>query len=318
MKAAILNKLGELPIYGDSYEPMIPGEGESIMHVKAASIKQLDKAKAAGKHYTTYATLPAIVGTDGVGMLDNGKMVYAMLAAGMLAERVVVPDKACIELPLGIDMAVAAALPNALIGSDAALCLRAKIKPGDVILINGATGVSGKVAVQMAKYRGASKVIVTGRNKELLEALKLVGADATVSLLQRDEAVIAQLHEINTASRFDIVLDYLWGSPMEKVFKALQQCKPYPVKVVLVGEMAGSSLGIATGMLRSTKIELLGSGIGSIDMLDLQAYIRMNLPELLGLHKAGKLQIDITKFELSAVGAAWTYQEPGRRAVVVL
>jgi NADPH:quinone reductase-like Zn-dependent oxidoreductase len=315
MKAALLNKIGGIPTCEECMDPAENNAGECILHVKASAVKQLDKAKAAGKHYTSYEMLPAIVGTDGVGILNDGTAIYTM-QPGLLAEKALVKRQECIPIPANVNFAVAAALPNALIGSDAALLLRAKIQQGAVVLVNGATGVSGKVAVQAAKLRGASKVIVTGRNAETLDALKALGADEAISLLQPKDDFIAQVRAINMETPIDIVLDYLWGQPMEMIFTAIRTSKPYPVKVILIGEMAGPNITLSSGLFRSTKIELLGSGIGSIAMPDLFAYMKQNLPEMLNHVIAGKLKIDVEEFAINEVEKAWLIQEAGKRVVI--
>lgn len=318
MKAAVLHELGTRPKFETFNDPQ-PNSEQVIVAVKAASIKQLDKIKASGKHYTKYPHFPIVVGTDGTGTLEDGTPIYAWGITGMLAEKALVQKDNWTVLPDGITFEVAAALPNALIGSDMALLYRAKMEAGQTILINGATGVTGKIAMQMAKYRGASKIIVTGRNEEILNELKALGADEIISLKQNDEAIIEQIQQIHNDSRIDIVLDYLWGHPVELILQAFKSLPPRRIKLVTVGEMAGSTISLASGTLRSTQIELLGSGIGSITPSEMTSYMKDVLPTIFKLAASGELVIDIETVPLSDIESIWNKQEqPGKRFVTLI
>ncbi|MGG7036914.1 MAG: zinc-binding alcohol dehydrogenase family protein, partial [Flavobacterium sp.] len=217
MKAAVLNKLGTSPVYQDFTDPVPQNNEQIVINVKAASIKNIDKLRASGTHYAGYKEVPAIVGLDGVGVLENGTRVYAQGLTGMIAEKALISADRFTPLPDEIDDITAAALPNAVIGATMAIVSRAKIQKGHTILINGATGVTGRLAVQVAKYYGAAKVITTGRNAESLAKLTQLGADHIISLKQNDEAIISQLKEIHKTTPIDIVIDYLWGHPIELI-----------------------------------------------------------------------------------------------------
>lgn len=318
MKAAILQQFGKTPQYGDFPEPVPENEQQIVMTVKAASIKQLDKAKASGNHYTSNASLPAVVGFDGAGVLDDGRRVYAMGLTGMLAEKALIDKDKWVPLPDNIDFKLAAALPNMLLGSDMALLYRGGIKRGDVILINGATGVTGMVATQVARLHGASKVIVTGRNPDSLRQLKELGADETISLKQDDELFVSQLTAIQNATPIDIVLDYIWGHPIELILSALGGASVvHPVKIVSVGEMAGATIALSGSSLRSHPIEILGSGFGSMTPEQVQIYMKDVLPSIFNMASEGKIKIDIESASLKDVEEAWTKKYPSGVRVVV-
>lgn len=318
MKAAILQQFGKAPQYGDFPDPVPGNEQQIVMTVKAASIKQLDKAKASGNHYTSNASLPAVVGFDGAGVLDDGRRVYAMGLTGMLAEKALIDKDKWVPLPDNIDFKLAAALPNMLLGSDMALLYRGGIKRGDVILINGATGVTGMVATQVARLHGASKVIVTGRNPDSLRQLKELGADETISLKQDDELFVSQLTAIQNATPIDIVLDYIWGHPIELILSALGGASVvHPVKIVSVGEMAGATIALSGSSLRSHPIEILGSGFGSMTPEQVQIYMKDVLPSIFNMASEGKIKIDIESASLKDVEEAWTKKYPSGVRVVV-
>ena len=319
MKAAVLYKEGTTPKYNDFTDPIPTNENEVVVNVKAFSLKNIDKMKAAGNHYSHYPNLPVVVGIDGAGILEDGTKIYAWGKTGMLAEKAIVEKNKWAVLPDTISFELAAALPNALIGSDAALLYRAKMQPGQTILINGATGVTGKVAVQMAKHRGAAKVIVTGRNPEILEELKSLGADEVISLMQDDTSIISQIQQFHKESPIDIVLDYLWGHPVELILQAFKPLPPRKLLIVTVGEMAGSAIAMPSGILRSTQIELLGSGIGSIPYPDITKYMQEALPDVFELAADGKLKMDIEISELKDVETIWNQAEkPGSRMVITI
>ncbi|QKZ13852.1 zinc-binding alcohol dehydrogenase family protein [Spirosoma sp. KUDC1026] len=320
MKAAVLHQLGEEPRYEDFPDP-VPQEGQLLLRVKAAAVKNLDKARASGKHYASHQQLPTVVGIDGVGLLDDGRRVYATGLSGMLAEKALVSLANLVPIPDTLSDATAAALPNAVMGAALALLHRAQLKAGMVVLINGATGVTGQVAVQLARYYGANRVIVTGRNAESLEKLKTLGADEIISLRQDDESLIHQLKAAHAATPVDVVIDYLWGHPMEMLLKALMSGGinqfTHPVRIVTVGSMAGETIGLSSGSLRSSAIEILGSGLGS---LSADAFRQMNtdiLPDLFQLATTGGLILDTDVRPLADVATAWNQDiAPGKRLVI--
>ena len=317
MKALILEQQGRLPKYGEIAEPVSADDKHILVSVKAAAIKQIDRIKAAGKHYTSYPSLPAVIGTDGVVALKNGKRAYAhgIGLTGMIAEKALIEKNNWVELPDGLSDEAAAALPNALIGADMALLYRAKIKKGDVVLINGATGITGKIAVQLAKHYKASQIIATGRNPKSLQELKALGADITISLKQEDEQIVNQLIEIQKKTPINFVLDYIWGHPVELILKALQIAKAKKVKVITIGEMAGSQISMASGVLRSTDIKILGSGIGSFSAKKMKKYEQKIMPKRFKLAAEGKLKIDTETVELKDIEKAWL-KRTNKRIVV--
>lgn len=295
-----------LPTYREVAPPVPVHEEQVLVTVRAAAIKQLDLLKVAGAHYTHYDTLPTVVGLDGVGVLPDGRRIYAMGLTGMMAEQALVARNRWTLLPDSLDDALAAALPNALVGADVPLRYRAKIERGDVVLINGATGSSGMMAVQLAKYHGAASVIATGRNPIALQKLLDLGADEVVSLTQADTAVVAQLQALHTRTPIRSVIDYLWGHPTELLLAALQAVpSAQTIRLVTVGEMAGATLTVDSSVLRSRDIELLGSGIGSLPPHTITHYLQHEMPALLTYAAAGQLQLDVTSLPLHDVTHAW-------------
>ena len=318
MKAAVLEQVGTLPTYADFAQPTPENDQQVLISIRAASIKQLDLSKAAGRHYTQYDTLPTVVGVDGVGVLDDGRRVYAMGITGMMAEQALIAKNRWTLLPDNLDDALAAALPNALVGADTALRHRANIKKGDTVLVNGATGSTGMMAVQLAKYHGAATVIATGRNSAALEKLTKLGADDVVSLAQSDEAVVEQLKMIYARTPFNLVVDYLWGHPMELILAALKTITNHQhTRIVTVGEMAGATINMESGLLRSRDIEFIGSGFGSLSPQTIGGYLQQSMPEMLKLAADGKLSLDIDTVPLSNVEQAWQQAANASKRIVL-
>lgn len=314
--AAVLNDYGQIPQLGQLPLPVV-GDGQALVQMEAASIKQLDKLKAAGKHYTRYTQFPVAVGVDGVGRLPSGQRIYAMGLTGMLAQQALVQLDDCVPVPEELPAALAALLPNALLGSDAALVCRAGFQAGEVVLINGATGVSGRMAVQAARLRGATRIIVTGRNAESLAYLQELGADQCISLLDEPKHIIEQLVQIQQATPINVVLDYLWGEPVQWLLAAFAKCCPQPVRLVTIGQMAGAEINLASGILRSVPVSILGSGLGSINAQQLRQYNREHLTLMLQRAARGELVAGYREFTLQNVAQAWQAElVPGERAVV--
>jgi NADPH:quinone reductase-like Zn-dependent oxidoreductase len=184
MKAAVVFGARQTPRYADFSEPM-PDAGESGITVTAAAISQVVRSRASGQHYSSSGQFPFVAGVDGVGRLDDGSRVYFVMPRapyGSMAERAMVPRAHCVALPDELDDVTAAAIANPGMSSWAALEERARLKAGETVLINGATGASGRLAVQIAKHLGARKVIATGCNIEALKSVATLGADVTIRL----------------------------------------------------------------------------------------------------------------------------------------
>src|SRR6202162_5181355 len=178
----MLHTLGKPPRAGQFPDP-IPAEGEVVVHVRAASLKPVDKQMAAGTHYASFRELPAVCGLDGVGVLDDGTRVFfagPRRPYGAMAERTVVRRGQCFAVPDSLSDDMAAALPNPGVSAWLTLKERAKLLPGQSVLILGATGVTGKLAVQIAKILGAGRVIAAGRNESVLNSLLELGADTII------------------------------------------------------------------------------------------------------------------------------------------
>ena len=215
--------------------------------MRAASLKNSDKMMADGSHYDSLRQLPAVVGLDGVGLLEDGTRVYCGAPRppyGTTAEKTVVPRAFCLPVPDAVDDLTAAALPNPAIASWLSLEWKARLEPGETVLILGATGVTGRLAVQLARHLGAGRVVGAGRNAEALEALAGLGADATISLEGSDDELEEAFADEAVDGGYDVILDYLWGRPTEALVAALTghdvTAESRRTRLIQIGEMAGT------------------------------------------------------------------------------
>jgi NADPH:quinone reductase-like Zn-dependent oxidoreductase len=273
MKAAIVTGAGKTPIYAD-FDTPVAKAGEELISVRAAALSNLTRMRASGLHYSSTGVFPAVAGTDGVGLRQDGRRVYfAMPEApwGSLAELCPIAARRCVEIPDSLDDITAAAIANPGMSAWAALVERAHLAPGETVLVNGATGTAGRVAVQLAKYLGAAKVIATGRNAEELEELKQIGADVVIPFaLDAAHPDGAKDYEESLQQVFgsgiDIVVDYLWGASAKTVIAALAKTvEDSPVRFIHVGGASGeATIELPGAALRSAAIMLMGSGIGSV------------------------------------------------------
>src|SRR5215472_2983051 len=184
MRAAVVHELGKPPRCDEFPEP-VPKDDEVIVHVHAASLKPVDRQLASGSHYATPHDVPFICGTDGVGHLSDGQRVFfggCRPPYGAMAEQTVVPKAFVFSVPDDLNDELGAALPNPGVSAWLALTFRAKLAPGENVLILGATGVTGRLAVRIAKLLGAGRIVAAGRNQQVLHALLQRGADAVIRL----------------------------------------------------------------------------------------------------------------------------------------
>jgi len=282
----------------------------------AAGLHPIVKALASGQHYSSTGKVPAIAGIDGVGLLD-GRPVYCLAARspyGTMAQQTIVTPQKCVPLPANLDPTQAAAIANPGMSGWLSLKLRAGITAGETVLILGATGVAGQLAVQSARYLGAGKVIGVGRNAKALASLQL---DASIVLGDSEDA-IAEAFAAQVSAGIDVVIDYLWGRPTELLLAALAKgFRPEGnrrTRLIEVGESAGKTITLAGSILRSTDVSLSGSGFGSVPL----DQVMTSIPTLFDLPVQGHLRTDVEPIPLTEVESTWTRTEKGRRIVFTL
>ena len=314
MKAAVVDRAGGIPDYRDVSDPPV-GDGDVLVTVAAVAVENVDRAIVAGTHYTAaefQAALPAIPCFDGIGRLPDGRVVgFGGLKPphGALAERVVVPGTHTAPIPDGIEPATAAALSSAI----SAMCMRTAggLVAGETVLIQGATGVAGRLAVRIARLLGAGRIVATGRDRAALEE---VGADAVIDTTAADDRLVEAFRE-HAGEGYDVVVDYLWGRPAELLTRALVPesfAFAKPTRLVQIGESAGPAVRLTADALRTSGLEIYGAARHAATGMA-AAY-----EQVVGWVLDGSLTIPVITMPLSRIAEAWTRTDlRGRRLVII-
>jgi NADPH:quinone reductase-like Zn-dependent oxidoreductase len=317
MKAAVVSSFDHPPRYEDFPDPVATGDHEVVVEVLGAGLHPRVRSGASGTHYTSEDGLPLVPGVDAVGRLPDGGLVYFVAldgAAGTMAERTLVDTRRAVELPAGSDPVAIAAAMNPGMSSWLGLRLRAELAPGETVLVLGATGNAGQMAIQIAKHLGAGEVIAAGRNPEVLATLPGLGADLVLVLGDGEESIAALG---DAAAEVDIVIDYLWGKPAEAAIPAIVRRRKDTARAlrwVQIGAIAGPEIALPSAALRAANLKVMGSGQGSVSTRG----IVEELPALAREIDAGTFTVDADPVPLAEVEAAWTAPvATGRRLVFV-
>lgn len=317
MHAALVTSFEEPPHYREVEVPR-PRKDQVLVEVLAVGLHPRVRTDASGKHYTSTGKLPMIPGIDGVGVLDDGRRVYFVAdedLPGPMAEKAIIDPRRMLPLPAGADVkAIAAAMIPAM-SAWLALRRRVPLEAGQSVLVLGATGNAGSMAVQVAKRLGAGRVVGAGRDLARLNALLGLGADAVVQLTQDADSTARAL--ANTAANVDIVIDYLWGKPAEQAILALLSSRAdrsHAMNWIQIGAVAGPTLELPSVVLRSANLRIQGNGQGAVSA---EGYLA-ELPALVDEINAGAFRVAARPVQLRDVESAWTFPDvPGERTVIV-
>ncbi|MFI6338069.1 zinc-binding alcohol dehydrogenase family protein [Streptomyces sp. NPDC050535] len=317
MHAAVVRSFDAPPRFDTVDTPRPAGEHQILVDVLAAGLHPRVRSDANGTHYTADGVLPMVPGIDGVGRTARGELLYFVApdtGPGTMAEQAVVDRRRAITLPAGTDPVAVAAAMNPGMSSWVALRRRVTLTPGARVLVLGATGNAGQLAVRIAKHLGAAHVVGAGRDAERLELLPGLGADETVSLLGDPDKVADQLGR--SAGDADVVIDYLWGPAAEHAMPALLLARPdraKPLAWIQIGAVAGAEITLPSALLRAANLQIMGSGQGSVTTAGIVA----ELPALAAEIAAGTLAVDSLALPLSRVEEAWgTRTSAGQRIVL--
>jgi len=297
MHAAVLSSFDAPPAYRDRAEPVAAGDNDMVVEVLAAGLHHLTRAKANGSHYSSTGALPLVPGVDGVVRDASGQLRYAVLEdtnLGTFADRTVIDVRRSVVLPDGVDPVQIAAAMNPGMSSWVALRRRVEFTPGQRVLVIGATGNAGRMAVQIAKLFGAAHVTAAGRDEARLATLAALGADETCTF-----------DKIDRAADVDVVLDYVWGEPAADAMVPMLTARTdrtAPLTWIQIGSMAGPAAAIRSVALRSARLQIVGSGIGSVSARDFIA----ELPELAAAVTRGAVDVRARAVPLAEIAQAWT------------
>jgi NADPH:quinone reductase-like Zn-dependent oxidoreductase len=314
MNAALVDSFENPPHY-TSFAGPTPTADEVLIEVTAAGLHPIVKSLAKGTHYGSTGQLPLIPGVDGVGRKPDGTRVLFGASHppfGTMAEKSLTRSHTCFAIPDSLDDATVAAMMNPAMSSWGALEHRAQFVAGESILILGATGSAGHLAVQIARRFGAKRIVAVGRNSQSLEETKSLGADSTISLNQDHDALTDAFRSELAGNKIDVVLDYLWGAPAEALLAAVVQKgldhDAARLRYVQIGNMAGPNITLHAATLRSSGLELIGSGFGSVSMEKIFASLRSVLAEA----ATKPFQIKFTTAPLSDVEKLWNSPQEAR------
>jgi NADPH:quinone reductase-like Zn-dependent oxidoreductase len=320
IRAAIIDAPGAEPRLGSVVlPPRTPGT--TLVAVIAAPVNPLDLAIASGTFHSARHDAPYVPGSECAGTVLHsdryppGSLVYAECHAspatpGSFATQVLVADEDLLPLPDGLDPVLAAAVGNSGAAAFMPLVEDAGLRPGETVLVLGATGAVGQLAVQVAKHHGASRVIAVGRDHAALGRLPALGADAVVELRAGEGSEEFAARLLAAADPADVVLDGLYGVPLEA---ALRACAPR-ARVVNIGNPAGATAQVPAGLLRGRQLTLSG-------FAGLHTPLHAKRAALTWLWTAvarRELRVEVRAFPLENFPEAWTVQADSPHAKCVI
>lgn len=313
VRAAVLHEHGGTPRCADFDAPSSSGDGV-IVDVIAAGLHHFDLHKASGNFYTGPPPLPSVVGTDGVGRLPDGRRVYfdqTVEPYGSMCERTVVVPDSTLEVADGVDDVVAAALGNTGLAAWLALTWRAELNPGETVLVLGATGAVGTIAVQAARVLGAGRVVAVALSDErLVPRLRDHGPNAVIELDRTDD-LTAALREA-APEGINVTIDLLWGEPAIAAMGAAARFARH----VEVGNVAGNDVALPAPLIRSLSLSVLGFSVAHpTPEIKRDGYRRLTESAA-----RAEITVDVAPVALEDVGGAWERQRQaagGPKQVIV-
>jgi NADPH:quinone reductase len=317
MRAAVISELGRPPAVAEVPEP-VAGAGDVVLEVAASALNPIDIAVGAGRFYAGHPDLPYVAGAEAVGRVGgDGALVWAaggglgVARNGALAERAAVAETTLAPVPDGADPELAVALGVAGIAGWLPLAWRAPVREGETVLVLGATGTAGLIAVQAARLLGAGRVVAAGRNAERLARAAAVGADETVRI-QDARDLARSLRRACGGEGPTLIFDPLWGEP----FAAAVEAAAPGGRIVHVGQSAGPETTIRSGFVRGKQLDILGFS----NFAAPRDVIQAEYTRLVEHAVAGDVVIDVERVTLDDVPEAWERQAtvPDVKIVVVL
>ena len=310
MRAAVISEVGGVAEVGDVAEP----SGATI-EVLAAPLNPIDLAVSRGSLATGHPQLPYVPGCEAVGRTKDGRVVWIFGGAlgrtsqGAMAERASVGDAHAIDVPEGADPALAAGLGIAGLAGWLPFAWRAPLTGGETVLVLGATGTVGLVAVQAAKLLGAARVVAAGRSAAGLERAARYGADTTLRLDETGDLVAAFKDAFGGAGP-TYVFDALWG---ELAAAAVHAAAP-GARIVNVGQSAGATAEFASADVRFKNLSILGHTNFLVPPDKLAEHYR----RLVDHAVAGRIRLEVERVPLDAVADAWRRQADGAGTKLVV
>jgi NADPH:quinone reductase-like Zn-dependent oxidoreductase len=315
MRAAHLTHHGAPPELVEIPEP-VAGPGQALIAVTAAPITPLDVLCATGTSYFGPPALPYVPGVQGIGTVvssplhEPGTRVWFPTSAGMapgdgsLAERAVADAADLVPITADVLDTLVAALGYSAIAAWMSLTWRGGLEPGERVLVLGAGGVVGQVALQCARLLGASAVYAACRSIHAMETARSLGADAVIQLEDGDRPDdLAVRIRAATEGPIDLVIDPLCGVPAT----AAAQCLAPGGRLVNLGSSAGTEATFTSALLRGGSQSILGYTNNSLTA----EQRRTALDALLTHAAAGSLTVDHDVVRVDGSAEAWQLQARG-------
>jgi NADPH:quinone reductase len=316
MRAAVLSELGRSPELGERPDPA-SADGKVVLEVLAAALNPLDIAVASGRYFAGHPPVPYVPGSEAVGRRrDSGELVWAFSDGlgvqrdGTFAQLATCAADALVPVPDGADPAMAAALGIAGLAGWLPLTWRAPVRNDDRVLVLGATGTAGRVAVQTARLLGAEHVVAAGRDTERLERATEDGANATVGLDDGD-ALAERFREACGGDGPTLIFDPLWGPTLVAALESAAR----GARVVQLGQSAGAEASVPSRLVRGKQLDILGHTNFAVS----RDVLREEYGKLVRHAVAGEITLDVEPVALDDVASAWERQAggPGHKLVVV-
>jgi len=316
MRAAVIDRYGDPPVVRDMPAPE-KADLAVLIDVSAAPLNPVDLSIANRRFYGPSPPTPYVPGREGVGRvlegsgLKSGSRVYFETDGrhGSLAQRSLAQASLTIEIPDGVEDAVAACLGIPALAAWLGLEWRGNIRPKETVLVLGATGVLGMIAVQAARLLGAGRVVAAGRSQDGLRRATELGADATVDLGSEED--LAERFSKAAAGNLDLVIDPLWGPPALAALRVLR----VGGRLVQLGQAAGPEISLPSGAVRGRQLTILGHTNFVVPW-----EIKTRAFQTMAEHaKAGRLKVSYETLPLEQLPEAWRRQasSPGRKLIVI-
>jgi NADPH:quinone reductase-like Zn-dependent oxidoreductase len=310
MRAAVLHQESGPPVVEEFAEPSA-GDGQVLIHVETAGLGGWDILK----RYQFQMPYPSVIRGEGVGQSDDGRRVYfgehSAAPFGAWAQQTVVPAHEVWEVPDGVSDRLA--ITMAIAGTGAIVPLeQAEIQPGESVLVLGATGALGQLALQFARQLGAGRVVGAGRNRDALDRLLERGiADDVVQMGNGDDAAALKAA---AGEGFDVVLDQIYGDAFLAALRATRK----GARVMVVGVARGNlgmedvmTVPLSPGDMLSRTLTCVGTGQRAPE--DRRAIWE----RLLELGLSQGIDVDYREFTLDDAAQAWALQAASPHAKVV-
>jgi NADPH:quinone reductase-like Zn-dependent oxidoreductase len=300
MRAAVLESHDAPPRAGKFEEPRA-GDGEAVIEVAVAGLNPVDIYTASGDFPGRVPPLPSVVGHEGIGTLAGRRVYFDRPIApfGSMAERALVDAEALIDVPDEVEDGLAVSFGIAGLAAWLGLTWRGRLQEGETVLVLGASGVVGQVAIQGAALLGAGRVVAATRSEDGLRRAAELGADETVQVREGEE--LAERFREASGGGADLVIDPIWGEPAMAALRSVAD----DGRLVQIGNAAGPTAELAARPFRNQLASVIGhTNFKAPQQLKAEAFAQMCRHAV-----AGELDVETEGFDLDRIGEAWERQQ---------